>query len=151
LEEALKDKTWKPIPVIHDFDDPYGEFEMYVDYGHTYVALGSMGAKKKIPLDILGKIRANYPDIKIHMFGTLNLEMLKTYRPYSADSAGWAHEAGSGGSISYWRVSENKEYTYNMGGVESAASKKKHIKKSLFYEGIEQFWTERFGFTLFFK
>jgi hypothetical protein len=147
LEEALKDKKWKPIPVIHDFDDPYGEFEMYVDYGHTYVALGSMGAKKKIPLDILGKIRTNYPDIKIHMFGTLNLEMLKAYRPYSADSAGWAHEAGRGGSISYWRASENEGYTYNMGGVESGASEKNHIKKSPFYEEIEQFWTERFGFT----
>ena len=147
LEEALKDKPWKPIPVVHDFDDPYGEFEMYVDYGHTYVALGSMGARKKIPLEILGKIRKNYPNIKIHMFGTLNLEMLKKYRPYSADSAGWMHQAGTGGSISYWRASENEGYTYNMGGVESEASERNHIKISPFYKEIEQFWQERFGFT----
>ncbi|HQP26018.1 MAG TPA: hypothetical protein PLP16_12675 [Smithellaceae bacterium] len=147
LEEKLKDKSWKTIPVIHDFADPYGEFEMYVNYGHTYVALGSMGARKKIPLEILGKIRTNYPHIKIHMFGTLNFDMLKKYRPYSADSAGWAHEAGSGGSISYWRPSENKGYTYNMGGVESVVSENNHVKKSPFYEEIEQFWRERFGFT----
>jgi hypothetical protein len=147
LEEALKDKAWKPIPVIHDFVDPYGEFEMYVDYGYAYIALGSMGARKKIPLKILEKIRTNYPDIKIHMFGSLNLDMLKTYRPYSADSAGWMHQAGKGGSISYWRASENEGYTYNMGGVDSEASAKKHIKKSPFYPEIEQFWAECFGFT----
>ena len=147
LEEALKDKPWTPIPVVHDFADPYGEFEMYVDYGHTYVALGSMGARKKIPLKILEKIRSNYPEIKIHMFGSLNLEMLKRYRPFSADSAGWMHQAGKGGSISYWRASENEGYTLNMGGVDSEASEKNHIKKCPFYKEIEQFWADRFGFT----
>jgi len=147
LEEALKDKKWKPIPVVHDYDDPYAEFKLYVKSGHKYIALGSMGAKKKLPKAIKEKIKKDFPDIHLHMFGDLNLKMLMNFRPHSADSAGWAHQAGMGGSINYWRSSENKPYSFNVGGVDSDASEKNHIKKSPFYPEIEQFMNDNFGYS----
>ena len=146
LEAALKGKGWKPIPVIHDFDDPYGEFRLYESLGHDYIALGSMGVRKKIPNDILDKIRKEHPKTKIHMFGTLNLKMLMKYRPASADSSGWSQGAGKG-NIYYWRPSENKYYSYNVGTVDSESSNKNHVKKSPFYDEIVEFWKDKLGLT----
>jgi len=146
LEEMLKDKTWKPIPVVHDFDDPFKEFELYVNNGHDYIALGSMGERQKIPNKILDKIRQKYPDIKIHMFGTLNLDMLMEYRPESADSSGWAQGAGNG-SIYYWNHDENKAYSYNVGAVDSKTNKKELVKDSPFYKEIVAFWENTLKLT----
>jgi len=146
LENALRDKLWKPIPVIHDFEDPYKEFELYVGLGHDYVAIGSMGARKKVPQEVIAKIKENYPEIKTHLFGDLNLAKLKKFRPFSADSAGWAHQGGKGGSIMYWRRSENKAYIYNVGAIDSTINQKYHLKNSSFYDEIMHF-IEPFGFT----
>lgn len=147
LEEALEDCGIKPIPVVHDSEDPYREFEMYVQHGHDYVGLGSMGARKSIPDAILGKIRTNYPDIRVHKFGTLNQEMLLKHRPESADSSGFAQNAGKNGSFYYWRPTENKSYEYNVGAVDSKASEKNLVRKSPFYDEIVEFWREKFRFT----
>ena len=147
LENALEDVGIRPIPVVHDFEDPYKEFEMYVQQGHDYIALGSMGSREKISDEILGKIRTNYPEIMVHMFGTLKLSMLYKYRPESADSSGWAQQAGKGGSVYYWRSSENKKYVYNVGSVDSEASEKNHLMKSPFLNEILEFWNDKFGYT----
>ena len=146
LEEVLEGKSWKPIPVVHDFDDPFQEFQMYVNHGHEYIALGSMGERQKIGDDVLERIRMEYPDIKIHMFGTLNLEMLHKHRPESADSSGWAQKAGMG-SIYYWRPSENKSYSYDVGAVDSNTSKKNLVKDSPFYDEIKAFWMDKLHLT----
>lgn len=147
LESILKDKPFKPIPVVHDPDDPFSEFFMYVNEGHTYIALGSMGARKKIPLDVLGKIRKEHPDIRVHMFGNMNMDMLKKYRPYSADSAGWAHQGGYG-AIYYWIPSENRGENFSVGSVDTVTSKKFSIKKSKYRDEVETFLREKFGYTL---
>lgn len=146
LEKVLKEKSWKPIPVIHDREDPYREFEMYVNMGYTYIALGSMGARKKIPLKISIKIKQDFPDTKLHVFGNLNFEMLKELKPYSADSTGWALQGGFG-SIYYWLPSENKGISLDTGSVDSALKNKYHVKKSPYWDEIEQFLREKFGFT----
>ena len=147
LEDALKDKGIRPIPVVHDFENPYKEFEMYVRLGHDYIGLGSMGSRKSIPNNILGKIRTKHPKIKVHKFGTLNQEMLLQYRPESADSSGWAQHAGKGGSVYYWRPSENKRYEYNVGGKDSKASEEKNVMKCPFYDEIVEFWMKKFNYT----
>lgn len=141
LEAMLDDKDWKPIPVVHDFDDPFREFVLYVKEGYEYIALGSMGERQKIGDEVLEKIKTEYPDIKVHMFGTLNLEMLHKYRPESADSSGWAQKAGMG-SIYYWRPSENKSYSYDVGTIDSNANKKNLVKDSPFYDEIKAFWKD---------
>lgn len=146
LESMLKEKSWRPIPVVHDPVDPFREFQIYEQMGHEYIALGSMGKKKKIPLRVLGQIRETYPEIKVHMFGNVNIEMLKKHRPYSADSAGWAHQGGYGG-IYYWIPSENKSATLSVGSVNTPASKKISIKKSKYRDEIEVFLREMFGYT----
>jgi hypothetical protein len=146
LETVLDGKGWRPIPVVHDLD-AFSEFENYVNLKHDYIALGSMGEKHRVPNDILGKIRTEYPDIKVHMFGTLNFEMLRKYRPASADASTWAQQAGKGGSIYYWRASENEGYDYNVGGKDSRISELKHIKKSPLYDEMTEFWRKQFGYT----
>jgi len=123
LEKELSRRRWKPIPVIHDFREPVGEFRMYVRLGHKYIALGSLGVRKKISKQVIEEIQKEFPRVKIHMFGQLNMKLLKKYRPYSADSAGWAHQAGIGGGVYYWRSADNKRYTYSYGGAESTQAK----------------------------
>jgi hypothetical protein len=147
LEEKLSGQGLKPVPVIHDFDDPHKEFGLYVELGHTFIALGSMGARKKIPNITISKIIEDFPDIKIHLFGTLNFNKLKKFKPYSADSSQWIKQATKGGSINYWRSSENKFKNFSVGGVESETRKHKHIKKSEFYDEMMAFFNEKFGYT----
>lgn len=129
LEEDLPSTCKKPIPVIHDENDPFGEFEMYVTLGHDYIALGSMGAEKRISPEVLDRIRKEYPKARVHMFGNLDLKMLETYRPYSADSAGWAHKAGKGGGIHFWNEREKKLLSLNLGMRTSTEKRKDFVKK----------------------
>jgi len=145
LEQELYRKSWKPIPVIHDYLQPVAEFRTYVGLGHKYIALGSLGARKKISRQVIEEIQKEYPTIKIHMFGQLNMKLLKQYRPYSADSAGWAHQAGRGGTVYYWRATDNKRYSYSYGGAESTQAK--HIKNSPFWREIEDFLRKNFKYT----
>ena len=49
LEENLPPGAKKPIPVVHDNTDPFGEFEIYAQMGHTFIAIGST---TKIPNDV---------------------------------------------------------------------------------------------------
>lgn len=144
LEEVLSHRSWKPVPVVHDAVNPMSEFRIYAENGYKSIALGSMGAEKKIPKKQIEEIVKTYPDIKVHLFGQTNIKLLEKIRPYSADSAGWAHQAGKGGSIYYWRPTENKRYTYSVGGI--VGDNKKHIKKSPFWGEIEKF-LKSFGYT----
>ena len=106
LEEALSEMTVRPIPVIHDKDDPFQEFEVYVKQGHDYIAVGS---NSKLPDDVYKKIKDNFPDVKIHMFGSLNRKMLMNHKPYSADATTWAIQAGNG-RIYYWDPLDQDDY-----------------------------------------
>lgn len=106
LEEGLAGTGIKVIPVVHDVEDPYREFQKYVDLGHDYIAIGS---NKKLSDDVFEKIKKTYPEVKIHMFGTLDRDMLRKHKPYSADASSYAKEAGTG-EILYWDPIDKKEY-----------------------------------------
>lgn len=146
LEEGLGDAK-KPIPVIHDPEDPFRELQMYAEMGHDYIALGSMGSHKRIDPVIMTKVNEMYPELKIHLFGNLNRKILEKYKPYSADSSTWAQQGGKAGSVYYWRPSENKGYTYYVGARESSKVEAVHIKKSPFWREIEAFLHDTLGYT----
>lgn len=128
LERGLKGHKKLPIPVVHDETDPVKEFEMYAELGHDYIALGSMGEKKKIGPGHVEAIMKKYPRIKVHLFGTLNRAILTKYRPYSADAASWADHAKIG-CIYYWDPDEKKEYSLYMGGRERTREDHIHFMK----------------------
>jgi hypothetical protein len=115
LEENLPEGAKRPAPVIHDPQDPYGEFEVYADQGYELIAIGS---NKQISDDVFDKIKENYPRIRLHMFGNLNRKILIKHKPYSADSASWAHTAGLG-VVSYFDPEENKEQKLYIGERET--------------------------------
>lgn len=114
LEEALSKVGIRPIPVIHDREDPFREFESYVKQGYDYIAVGS---NSRLPDDVYKKITANFPGVKIHMFGSLNRNMLFGQRPYSADASTWARQAGFG-KIYYWDQIDQKDYLIHLGEKE---------------------------------
>ena len=111
LEENLSEVGLRPIPVIHDRADPFQEFEVYVKQGHDYIAVGS---NSRLPDDVFKKIKEKYPDVKIHMFGSLNRNMLFNHKPYSADASTWAIQAGIG-KIYYWDPMDQKDYLIYLG------------------------------------
>lgn len=133
-----------PVPVVHDSVDPFGEFEMYAGLGHSYIAIGS-GGSAAVKDRLLTQAKEKCPDVKIHLFGDLDKSLLEKHRPYSADSASWAHQAGKGGGIYYWRPSDNKSYRYNVGGRDSVKGSQ-HIKESPFWEEIRAFLYDTFRY-----
>ncbi len=147
LEEDLPPTCKKPIPAIHDENDPFGEFEMYVTLGHDYIALGSMGAEKRIRPEVLDRIRKEYPQVRIHMFGNLDRNMLETYRPYSADSATWAHMAGKGGGILFWSERDKKLLPLNLGMRTSTEKRKDFVKKLPNWPEIEEHIKGTLGYS----
>lgn len=146
LEEGLPEGTKRPIPVIHDEDDPMGEFAMYVDQGHTYIAIGSNRTRHR---KLLEDITANHSDINIHLFGTLNLKLLTEFKPYSADATTWAHATGTG-NIMYWDSNENQSHKVYVGARDKTGKKGEgitHYNKFELKDDLDKFLDEKFGYT----
>jgi len=113
LQQGVTRDRW-PVPVVHSEDDPEGEVQIYVDQGHDYIALGSLGKHRKFDADTVARIMEKFPDIRFHLFGNFDREILTKCRPYSADSATWGHKAGFG-SVYYWDPDEKKEHSIYLG------------------------------------
>ena len=64
--------------------------------------------------NLFKQIKAEYPNLKIHLFGDLTRKTLVTHKPYSADSTGYA-QAAARGIVLYWRQGEQKEYQLDLG------------------------------------
>jgi len=143
LESKMSEKARRPIPVIHDVSDPFREFQMYVDMGHDYIAVGS---NRQIDDDTFAKIREEYPDVKLHMFGNLNREMLFKHKPYSVDSATWAHAAGYG-NIYYWDPEDKKDYRIYVGEKERKDKKIIHYNDFHHKKELDEFLHKTFGYT----
>lgn len=111
IEQDLPSGAKRPIPVVHSNENPFGEFSMYAQLGYEYIAIGST---TKISDDVFERIKKEYPEIDIHIFGRLDLDELKKHQPHSADSATWAHAAANG-NILYWNPDEEKKYVISVG------------------------------------
>jgi hypothetical protein len=142
LEKGLQGTGILPIPVVHDPEKPFEELKKYADQGHSYIAIGS---SEKLPDDTFMKIKDQYPDLKIHMFGNFNRRMLFTHKPYSADSAEYVHAAGYG-NILYWDPNENKEYKIWVGGVEKEDPSLVHFNQFEKQKELEEFLFKTFQF-----
>jgi len=150
LERGLEGKNWKPVPCIHDAGDPMGEIQTYIDQGHNYIALGSLGIREKISAKVMEDVKEKFPDVRFHLFGSLNRETLFRYRPFSADASSWAAEAGKS-CIYYWDELDQKEYSIDL---ESRIKKdKKSSGKNVFYstfhhrEELNTFLLNTFNYT----
>jgi len=144
LEKGLTGTSVRPVPVIHDKVDPLGEFELYAGMGHDYIAIGS-SASRACKDELLTQAKEKYPAVKIHLFGDLDQALMEKHRPYSADSAAWAHEAARG-VILYWRSSEKKSYRFNVGERDFMAKHSRHIKLSPLWDEIGAFLRDSFGY-----
>jgi len=159
LEKHLSKGIEKPVPVLHDAQDPFAEFERYyADY--PYVAIGS---NRNVAKNFFKKVKGKYPRLKVHLFGNLSGEMLLKYRPYSADSAFFVHTSKFG-VIYYWDPQEKKEYPIDLGEREKnvevrvegwrriyKTKKKKqgnvpHFSKFKYRGKLEKFLRHTFGY-----
>jgi len=142
LEKLLPAGAKKPIPVIHDAEDPFEEFKGYVKQGHTYIAVGS---SKNISKETFKKITKKYPNIRIHMFGKLNRKMLTNYKPYSADASTWATAAGLG-RFYYWDPKDEKEYLIVLNSKEKASGKTIRYSEFPHKADLDRFLKDTFGY-----
>jgi hypothetical protein len=142
LEENLPEGMKKPIPVVHDNQDPLAEFSNYAIQGHRYIAIGST---TKIPDDTMAEIKEKYPDIKIHLFGKTSLKELETGYYYSADSTTWA-DAAAVGDILYWDPDENEFHKIYMGSTERGDSESDHYKRFSKREKLDAFLKDTFDY-----
>jgi hypothetical protein len=142
-KELLPLRAKRPIPVVHD-EEQIIEFEEYVELGNNFIAIGSDPAIKIVDLQ---KIMNKFPDVNIHMFGNIKREMLVKCKPYSADSATWAHNSMYGG-IAFWDPDEQKDYKIYMGTREIEDPEKDwtHFKKFKHRKKLEAFLHDTFGF-----
>jgi hypothetical protein len=143
LERGLAGTGIKPVPVVHDLKDPYGEFEGYAEAGHDFIAIGS---NRPLTDEEHYKIKEAYPKVKIHMFGNFRRKMLFTHKPFSADSAAYADEAGTG-NILYWDPIDNKEYGIYVGERDRKGTGSIHFKKFPHRKNLEKFLLKTFKYT----
>ncbi len=142
LEKLLPAGAKKPIPVIHDAEDPFEEFKGYVKQNHTYIAVGS---SKRISPEVFKKITKKFPTVKIHMFGKLDRKMLAKYKPYSADASTWATAAGLG-RFYYWDPEEKKEYLIVLNPEEKASGKNVTYSEFPHKANLDRFLKDTFGY-----
>jgi hypothetical protein len=142
LERGLAGTGIKPVPVVHNQKDPYGEFADYAEAGHDIIAIGSNRALTDAEHY---KIKETYPKVKIHMFGTFRRGMLFKHKPYSADSKAFADEARTG-NILYWDPIDKKEYGIYVGEREGKTDNV-HFKKFHHQADLEKFLLHTFKYT----
>jgi len=143
LEEDLPEGIQRPVPVLHDRDNPFEEFKLYADDGHKFIAIGSNNTN--IPDDIYQKMKDEYPEVDLHLFGKLNRKKLLTVKPYSADASTWAIQAAYG-CVYYWDPGEEKEYQIYVGEKERKDKKITHFNKFPRKEELENFLSDKFGY-----
>jgi hypothetical protein len=132
----------KPIPVVHDTEDPFSEFKYYVDLGHDYIAIGST---INIPNETMVKIKETYPDVKIHFFGKIAKRKLESLYYYSADSTTWA-DAAAFGEILYLDPEDKEFHKIYMGSTERKDADSDHYKKFSKKEKFDAFLKDTFDF-----
>ena len=142
LEDNLPRGANKPIPVVHDNNDPFGEFRYYKTMGHDYIAIGST---TNIPAETMNRIKDTYPEVKIHLFGKIALKELETGYYYSADSTTWSDAAGFG-DILYWDPDENEFHKIYMGSTDRRDDESDHYKRFAKKDKVEAFLKDTFDF-----
>jgi len=142
LQTFIGERNRWPIPVVHDLADPFGEFEDYVNQGCDYIALGSTNKNTE---EVLDNVKSKYPNIKVHLFGNLDRELLYKYRPYSADSSTFGIAAGYG-TIYYWDPDEKNEYKIYMGGRDRVAEGEIEYKTFKHRKKFDEFLSRTFGY-----
>jgi hypothetical protein len=142
IEENLPSDARKPIPVVHDTEDPFAEFRQYVDSGHDYIAIGST---IDVPDETMVRIKETYPGVKIHFFGKIAVKKLEKLYYHSADSTTWA-DAAAVGDVLYWDPDENSFHKIYMGSTERKDSDFDHYKKFLKKEKFDDFIKDTFDF-----
>ena len=142
LEKKLTGDVKKPIPVVHDTEDPFAEFRQYVDSGHDYIAIGST---IDVPDETMVRIRGTFPDVKIHLFGKIAVKKLEKLYYYSADATTWA-DAAAVGDVLYWDPDENSFHKIYMGSTERKDSDSDHYKKFSKKEKFDDFIRGKFDY-----
>jgi hypothetical protein len=142
LEENLPQSPKKPIPVVHDNENPFQEFSDYVNLDHDYIAIGST---INIPDDTMAQIKEKFPTVKIHLFGKIALRQLKTGYYYSADSTTWSDAAGFG-DILYWDPDEKEFHKIYMGSTDRRDDESDHYKRFAKKDKVEAFLQDTFDF-----
>ncbi len=140
IEKIVENSGKKLIPVLHSFDKSYEEFKIYADKGYEYVAIGS---NVKAMKEICEKSRTEYPNVKIHLFGTLDEELLNDCQPDSADSAGFSHSAKYG-NILFWH--QEKKHVVNLGKRDDPDEKLIQFSNFEFKTELEKFLKDTFQF-----
>lgn len=88
-EYMVKEYGLNPIPTFH-LGSPISALEEMMDY--PYIALGglvwSQGAKSHLN-EVWHYILNNNPKLKVHGFGTTNIDLMKEYPWYSVDSSSY--------------------------------------------------------------
>jgi len=140
IEKELPPDANNPIPVVHDNEDPFSEFRLYVDQGYKYIALGST---TPISDEVFERIKKDYPNVKVHIFGRLDWNELIRHRPDSADAATWAHAAGNG-NIMYWDPDEKERHTISVGSRDRDDNVP-HFKTFEHREKLEEFLHNTFS------
>ena len=104
------------MPVIHEPENYFQEIKSLADLGFDHVAIGT---PKKIKDQVFEATKAELPQVKFHLLGKLNRQILTKHRPESADASSWI-KAAVYGIIHYWHPEENREYKIYAGAQDKS-------------------------------
>ena len=83
LAHNLPDIQKNLMPVIHEPGDYLQEISILVHEGYDHIAIGT---PKKIKDEVFLKTQAELPQVKFHLLGKLNRQILTNHKPDSADA-----------------------------------------------------------------
>jgi len=126
IKSRIPKKDITLVPVCHATDKSGSqavleEVEAYVNDGCKYIAIGS---KPRLTNETLLELQAKYPNVRFHMFGRTDKNMLTEVLPYSADSATYAHRAGIGTIL--FRDESGESHTIYNGGRQDMPDRHVH-------------------------
>jgi hypothetical protein len=99
------------MPVIHEPADYLPEIRILAGEGYDHIAIGT---PKKIRDAVFETTKAKLPQVKFHLLGKLDRQILTRHKPDSADASSWLRAAVFG-IIHFWHPEENREYKVYAG------------------------------------
>lgn len=130
LAGHLPDLKNRIMPVLHEPVDYLPEIRILAKEGYEQIAIGT---PKKIKDQVFEATKIELLQVKFHLLGKLNREILARHKPESADASSWL-KAAVYGIIHYWHPEENQEYKIYAGDQD----KSKTIKAYRHFQHKEQ-------------
>jgi hypothetical protein len=130
------------MPVIHEPVDYLQEIRILAQEGYDHIAIGT---PKKIQDAVFQTSKVELPQVKFHLLGKLNRQILRRHQPDSADASSWL-KAAVYGIMHFWHPEEKREYKIYAGDQDKSKTISSY-QNFQHREQLEELLASTFGYS----